>query len=176
MNSNENILIAEPIDLLYEQRLTSESDEIDIYLGTLSSGITRCLDELLAKNEIRPLEASDLRQKCLFIVNLTKRTQKNCLKLENTFVELSKSIKRINSANRKRDEFPDGFETEPHNIRKQILRAENEVEEINLNVESFEYQIRLLQDEQRILSKEASKYPDEEFTSLLFAGTAFESR
>nr|CUU97797.1 hypothetical transcript [Hymenolepis microstoma] len=68
----------------------------------------------------------------------------------------------IHFLHEQRAEFPDGFETEPHNIRKQILQAGNEVEEIDHNFESFEYQIRLLQEEQRILSKEASKYPDEE--------------
>lgn len=90
------------------------------------------------------------------------RTQKNCLKLENIFVELTKSTKRINSANRKRAEFPDGFETEPDVFRKQILRAETEVKEIECNIEALEYRIPSLLEEQKLLSKEAAKYPDEE--------------
>ncbi|VUZ53920.1 unnamed protein product [Hymenolepis diminuta] len=78
------------------------------------------------------------------------------------FVELTKSTKRISSATRKRAEFPDGFETEPDDIRKQILRAENEVKNIESSVDSFEYQIQSLQEEEKLLSKEAAKYPDEE--------------
>lgn len=84
------------------------------------------------------------------------------MKLESVFVELTKSTKRINSATRKRAEFPDGFETEPHDIRKQILRAENEVKNIESSIDSFEYQIQSLQEEEKILSIEAAKYPDEE--------------
>ncbi|KAM3172589.1 hypothetical protein ACTXT7_014219 [Hymenolepis weldensis] len=162
MNCNENILIAEPLDSFHNQGLAIEADEVDIYLGELSCGLTRCLDELLSKNEIRFLEASDLKQRFLHLINLTKQTQKNCLKLESIFVELTKSTKRINSAIRKRADFPDGFETEPHDIRKQILRAENEVKNIESSVDSFEYQILSLQEEEKLRSKEAAKYPDEE--------------
>lgn len=73
MNCNENILIAEPPDSFHKQGLAIETDEVDIYLGELSCGLAQCLDELLSKNEIRFLEASDLKQRFLHLISLTKQ-------------------------------------------------------------------------------------------------------
>ncbi|KAM7538510.1 hypothetical protein Aperf_G00000060317 [Anoplocephala perfoliata] len=162
MTTDEDFLVAEPKDSLHEYLLGTEPDEVDIYLGELSSGVSENLDELLINKEITPLKALELKQRCLKLVNLTKTIQRNCLRLENLLVEFSKSDKRIESAKRKRDEFPDGFDTEPYNFRKQILRAENEVKEIEYSTESFQYQIPPLEDERQLLAKQAAKYPDDE--------------
>lgn len=70
--------------------------------------------------------------------------------------------RRISSALRHRDEFPDGFETEADNLRKDTLRAENNTMEIEYNLESLNYQINALEEEKKMLSKEATKYPDAE--------------
>ncbi|KAL5109728.1 hypothetical protein TcWFU_000760 [Taenia crassiceps] len=160
--SEELVFIAEPRDLLHGPPLKSNPEEIDIYLGELDSGALQCLDELLFKNEIRLLAALDLKRQCQRLVDLTKRTQKNALKLEDTFVRLTESGKRIASALRRRSEFPDGFDSEADDLRKQFLRASNDVMESNYNGESLSYQIAALEEEMKLLAKEAAMYPTAE--------------
>ncbi|CDS39607.1 coiled coil domain containing protein 146 [Echinococcus multilocularis] len=158
----EILLIAEPRDSLHGAFLEAEPDEIDIYLGELASGALQSLDELLAKKEIRLLEALDLKRKCQHLVNLTRKTQKNTLQLEDMFARLAEAEKRISSALRRRNEFPDGFESEADNLRKQILRAYNDVMAADHNVESLTYQIAALEEEMKPLAKEAAKFPTAE--------------
>ncbi|KAH9282627.1 Coiled-coil domain-containing protein [Echinococcus granulosus] len=158
----EILLIAEPRDSLRGAFLEAKPEEIDIYLGEFASKALQGLDELLAKKEIRLLEALDLKRKCQHLVNLTKKTQKNALQLEDMFVRLTEAGKRISSALRRRNEFPDGFESEADNLRKQILRAYNDVMAADHNVESLTYQIAALEEEMKPLAKEAAKFPTAE--------------
>ncbi|EUB60610.1 Coiled-coil domain-containing protein [Echinococcus granulosus] len=158
----EILLIAEPRDSLRGAFFEAKPEEIDIYLGEFASKALQGLDELLAKKEIRLLEALDLKRKCQHLVNLTKKTQKNALQLEDMFVRLTEAGKRISSALRRRNEFPDGFESEADNLRKQILRAYNDVMAADHNVESLTYQIAALEEEMKPLAKEAAKFPTAE--------------
>lgn len=162
----EILLIAEPRDSLRGAFFEAKPEEIDIYLGEFASKALQGLDELLAKKEIRLLEALDLKRKCQHLVNLTKKTQKNALQLEDMFVRLTEAGKRISSALRRRNEFPDGFESEADNLRKQILRAYNDVMAADHNVESLTYQIAALEEEMKPLAKEAAKFPTAEVRPL----------
>ncbi|VDK36735.1 unnamed protein product [Taenia asiatica] len=158
----EVLLIAEPADSLRGTFLKSKLEEIDIYLGELGSGALQCLDELLIKKAIPLLEALDLKRKCKRLVDLTKRTQMNALNLEDMFVRLTESGKRIASAFRHRNEFPDGFDSEADDLRKQILRSSNDVMESNHNAESLTNQIAALEEEMKLLAREAAMHPTAE--------------
>lgn len=97
-----------------------------------------------------------------FIIICFYRTKKNTLKFEDIFVKLTESGKRITSALRRRNEFPDGFDSEADNLRKQILRASNTVMESNYNSELLSYQIAALEEEMKLLAKEAAMYQSTE--------------
>ncbi|KAL5968273.1 hypothetical protein TSMEX_003994 [Taenia solium] len=156
------VLIAEPADLLCGTFLKFKPEEIDIYLGELASRALQCLDDLLIKKEIRLLEALDLKRKSKRLADLAKRTQMNALNLEDMFVRLTESGKRIASAFRRRNEFPDGFDSEADNLRKQILRSSNDVMDSNHNAESLTNQIAVLEEEMKLLAREAAMHPTAE--------------
>ncbi len=89
-------------------------------------------------------------------------TRKNCTWLENYSADLMQEGKRITSGLRRRAEFPDGFDSPADNLRKKTLTAENTLMEIQRNMDALNYHIASLEDEKRMLSKEAAKYPTPE--------------
>lgn len=68
-----NILIAGPKGNIDTSHLETDPDELDIYLGELASGAFQCLTNLQIQNQIRPLEATDLKFKCRHLVSLIKK-------------------------------------------------------------------------------------------------------
>ena len=71
--SETGILIAEPKGNIGTSHLEADPDVLDIYLGELASGAFQSLLELLSQNQIRQLEASDLKNKCQHLLDLIKK-------------------------------------------------------------------------------------------------------
>lgn len=88
--------------------------------------------------------------------------------MEEFCAKMIQEERRISSAFRRCAGFPDGFNTQADELRKQTLSLDNEAMQIELNMDFLRYSAATLGEEKRMLQKEADKYPNEEVGYILF--------
>ncbi|XP_028667475.2 coiled-coil domain-containing protein 146 [Erpetoichthys calabaricus] len=144
-----------PIFALAPQVNVEEKGPTDVS----ASPAFRCLDQLLSDGKVTGVRVAELKASYSLLHETLKSTQESEIQLLQNAKRFTAEIEQQQQELNHADQFPEGCDTEVSKMRQQLLKFQNDLDEIEERKDHLQYKLQSLQEEKNMLEKEYEAIP-----------------